>query len=136
MNARWLKIIVFIIPILIVSVGFALTQVTFQNTSRINTGLNIFITQPSATNPTTCPMHLSSAYISNPTPIFWNVTAGGASQQEFFCIDNQGTAPDNKPAVTSTLSLGTCPSTGNGLTFSSPLGLPATLWTKKPTATP
>src|SRR5260370_39143250 len=110
MNGRWLKIIVFIIPILIVSVGFALTQVTFQNTSRINTGLNIFITQPGATNPTTCPMHLSNAYISNPTPIFWNVTAGGASPQEVFFIDNQRTAPNNKTALSRTPGPGTFPS--------------------------
>jgi hypothetical protein len=136
MNIRWLKILVFVIPIAIVSVGLAATQVAFQNTSRINTGLNIFITQPNPVNPLGCPGHLSPLYINNPTPIFWNVTAGAASQQEFFCIDNQGTAPDNKPAVTSTLSLGTCPSTGNGLTFENPSGLPTVLAANTATSTP
>jgi hypothetical protein len=126
MKTRWLKILAFVLPVLIFGTGFALTQVTFQNTSRINTGVNIFITQPTGLNPTTCPAHLNPAYINNPTSIFWNVTAGGPSQQEFFCIDNQGTAPD-KPSVTSTLALGACPSTGNGLTFETPIGVPTTL---------
>jgi hypothetical protein len=127
MKIRYLKLLAFAIPILIVAAGFAVTQVTFQNTSRINTGLNIFITQPTTTNPGSCPAHLSTAYINNPTSVFWDLTAGAAAQQEYFCIDNQGSAPDN-PSVTSTLGPpSSCPSTGSGLVFQSPVGIPATL---------
>jgi hypothetical protein len=135
MNNRWLKILVFLIPLAIVGVGLAATQVTFQNTSRINTGLNIFITQPDPVNPLSCPAHLSTLYINNPTPIFWNVTAGAASQQEFFCIDNQGTAAD-KPSVISTLATGGCPSTGSTLVFETPLGVPSTIAANTATAAP
>jgi hypothetical protein len=127
MTIRYLKLLAFLIPILIVTAGFAATQVAFQNTSRINTGLNIFITQPTTTNPGSCPAHLTTAYIANPTSVFWDLTAGAAAQQEYFCLDNQGSAPDN-PTVTSTLGPpGVCPSTGSGLVFQSPVGIPATL---------
>ncbi len=137
MRTRWIRYLAFILPLLIFGTGFALTQLTFQNTSRINTGQNIFITQPNPINPLTCPPHLNSAYIQNPTSIFWNVTAGGPAQQEFFCIDNQGSAPD-KPAVTVTgpLVLGNCPSTGNGLEFDNPVGLPTSIPANSATLTP
>ena len=126
MKARWVKFIAFLLPVLIFGTGYALNQITIQNTSRINTGANIFITQPTVTIPASCPAHLSSAYIGNPTSLFWNVTAGGPAQLEYFCVDNQGSSPD-RVSVTSTLVLGSCPSTGNGLEFQTPIGLPGTL---------
>lgn len=136
MNVRYLKLLAFVIPIVIVAAGFAATQITFQNTSRINTGLNILITQPSTTNPGTCPAHLSSAYTNSPTAVFWDVTAGAAAQLEYFCMDNQGSAPDN-PSITSTLGPpGACPSTGSGLVFQSPVGVPATLAANSATTQP
>jgi hypothetical protein len=136
MTIRYLKLVAFVIPILIVTAGFAATQVTFPNTSRINTGLNIFMTQPSITNPGSCPAHLTSAYINNPTSVFWNLTQGGAAQIEYFCIDNQGSAPDN-PTVSSTLGPpGTCPSSGSGLVFMTPSGVPVSLAANSATTTP
>ena len=134
MRTRWLKLLAFLLPVLIFGTGFALNQITIQNTSRINTGANILITQPTSNNPVACPAHLSTSYISSPTSIFWNVTAGGPSQQEFFCIDNQGTAPD-KTLVTSTLVSGSCPSTGNGLQFETS-NVPTTLAANSATLTP
>jgi len=136
MNLRHLKLLAFVIPIIVVTAAFAATQVTFQNTSRINTGLNIFITQPSNVSPGSCPAHLTAAYINNPTSVFWNLTQGGAPQIEFFCIDNQGSTSDN-PSVTSTLGPpGACPSTGNGLVFQAPTGVPVSLAANTATTTP
>ncbi|OLD13561.1 MAG: hypothetical protein AUI50_05865 [Crenarchaeota archaeon 13_1_40CM_2_52_14] len=136
MNIRYLKLLAFVIPIIIVAAGFAATQVAFQNTSRINTGLNIFITQPSNTNPGSCPAHLNSLYVNNPTSVFWNLTQGGAPQVEFFCIDNQGSVADN-PTVTSSLGPpGACPSTGNGLVFQAPSGVPPSLAANQATISP
>ena len=136
MKIRYLKLLAFVIPILVVTAGFAATQVTFQNTSRINTGLNILMTQPSITNPGSCPAHLNPAYTSTPTSVFWNLTQGGAAQIEYFCIDNQGSAPDN-PTVSSTLGPpGICPSTGNGLVFQTPSGVPPSLAANSATTTP
>ena len=125
MKARYVKLLAFLLPVLIFGTGYALNQITIQNTSRISAGANIFITQPSAVAPATCPAHLDPSYITNPTSIFWDVTAGGAAQLEYFCVDNQGTAPD-KVTVTSSLTLGSCPSTANGLEFQNPIGIPAT----------
>jgi len=136
MNIRYVKLLAFVIPVILVAAGFAATQVAFQNTSRINTGLNVAITQPSNVNPGSCPAHLNSAYVSSPTSVFWNLTQGGAPQMEFFCIDNQGSVADN-PTVTSTLGPpGTCPSTGNGLVFQSPSGVPPSLTANTATASP
>lgn len=135
MKARWVKLLAFLLPVLIFGTGYALNQITIQNTSRINTGANIFITQPTDVNPVTCPAHLSSSYITNPTSVFWNVTAGGPAQLEYFCVDNQGTAPD-KVSVTSSLVLGACPSTSNGLEFQSPIGIPASLGANSNTPAP
>src|SRR5436853_2456373 len=135
MNIRYLKLLAFVIPIILVAAGFAATQVAFQNTSRINTGLNIFITQPSNVNPGGCPGHLNPAYTSNPTSVFWNLTQGGGAQLEYFCIDNQGSVPDN-PSVTSSLSPGACPSTGNGLVFETPSGVPVSLAANSATTSP
>ena len=135
MKTRWLKLLAFLLPVIIFGTGFALSQITIQNTSRINTGANIFITQPTDVNPVTCPAHFSSSYIANPPSVFWNVTAGGPAQVEYFCVDNQGTAPD-KVSVTSTLVLGTCPSTSNGLDFQNPIGIPASLPANSATPAP
>lgn len=123
MKTRW-QIIALLIPVLLFGTGFALTQIVVQNTSRINAGANILMTQPTGVSPVTCPAHLDPAYITNPTPVFWNVTAGGPAQLEYICVDNQGTAPD-KVSVTSSLVLGSCPSTTNGLEFQNPIGIPA-----------
>ncbi|HEV2119582.1 MAG TPA: hypothetical protein VGS11_05710 [Candidatus Bathyarchaeia archaeon] len=136
MNTRHLKLLAFVIPVIIVAAGFAATQVTIQNTSRINTGLNIFITQLSNTNPGSCPAHLNGAYTNAPSSVFWNLTQGGAPQIEYFCIDNQGSTSDN-PTVTSSLGgAGACPSTGSGLVFQSPSGVPPTLAANTATTSP
>ena len=135
MKTSWLKVLAFLLPVLIFGTGFALSQITIQNTSRINTGANILITQPTDVNPLTCPAHLSASYIASPASIFWNVTAGAPAQQEYFCVDNIGTAPD-KVSVTSSLVLGVCPSTSNGLDFQTPVGVPSSLPANSATPSP
>src|SRR5712692_2853375 len=100
MKTRWLKLLAFVIPILIVGIGFALTQVTFNNTSNISAGQSIFLTQPSFTNPGSCPPDADVRYINSGfTPLSWALTSGAAATSAYFCIDNQGTAADN-PLVT------------------------------------
>jgi hypothetical protein len=136
-SRRW-RLYVAVVLLLVVSlaaVGYALTSITINNTSTILPGQNIFITQLSTTNPTTCPTDGNVAYTNSPTSVAWTVTAGGSAQQQFFCIDNQGNGIDN-PAISSSLSSGTCPSAGSTLIFTTPSGVPATLAPHTATGTP
>lgn len=97
MKTRELRLlIVFVTVITIIGASYAVTMVSFNNTSTIKTGLNIFITQPTLTLPTSCPADGNAAYINTGfTAIAWTLTAGDAGQFVYFCIDNQGSVPDN-----------------------------------------
>jgi hypothetical protein len=126
MQTRWLKYLVVIgCLVSIVGIGYALTQVAFQNTSTILAGQNIFITQPVAAPPT-CPADGNVAYTNSPASVAWSLTAGNTGQHYYFCIDNQGSAPDAL-SITSSLTSGTCPASGNNLVYSGATGVPSTL---------
>jgi hypothetical protein len=126
MQTRWLKIlVVFGCVISIVGISYALTQVAFQNTSTIVAGQSIFITQPVLISPT-CQADGNVAYINNPASVAWTLATGAAGQTYFFCIDNQGTAPDAL-SITSTLTAGTCPASGNNLVYGGATGVPPSL---------
>ena len=139
MKTRYLKLLAFVIPILVVSIGFALTTVTFNNTSNISAGQSIFLTQPTFTNPNTCPgdgdvRYLNSGFTSLP----WSFTAGAQATSAYFCIDNQGTASDN-PSVTVSgtgITTGTCPSSSSSLVWVIPTGVPASLAAHAASLTP
>jgi hypothetical protein len=137
MKIRYLKLFAFVIPILIVGIGFAMTQVTFNNTSTITAGQSIFITQPTFTTQV-CPAHGDATYKNTGlTPLAWSFTQGGAAVTAFFCIDNQGTALD-APSVTASgtgIALGGCPSTTSTLIYGTS-GVPVTLAAGAATATP
>lgn len=130
MNTRWLKLLAFVIPILIVGIGFALTQVTFNNTSTIVAGQNIFITQPTFTAFTSCPPDGDIRYQNTGfTSLPWALTSGAGPTSAYFCIDNQGTASDI-PSVTASgagITTGTCPSTSSSLVWQTPVGVPTSL---------
>jgi hypothetical protein len=98
----------------IIGIGYAIAQtgVTFQNTSTINPGQNLLITNPSPLT-LTCPAHGSTLYQKSwPNPVNWNLTAGGIAQHYFFCIDNTGPVNDvltisSSPATA--ITSGSCP---------------------------
>src|SRR3989442_8518772 len=118
MKTRWLKLLAFVIPILIVGISFALTQVTFNNTSTISAGQSIFLTQPTFTNPTSCPADGDVRYVNTGfSPLPWSLTSGGAATQAYFCIDNQGTASDipNVAVSGDVVIPGACPFTSSSL---------------------
>jgi len=136
-STRW-RLYLAVVLLLVVSlaaVAYALTSVTISNSSTILPGQNIFITQPSTTNPGTCPTDGNVGYTNSPASVAWTLTAGGAAQQQFLCIDNQGSGIDN-PAISSSLASGTCPSAGSALIFAAPTGVPATLAPHTATSTP
>jgi hypothetical protein len=136
MQTRWLKILVVLGCVLsIVGIGYALTQVTFQNTSTILAGQNMFITQPVTVAPTSCPADGNVAYTNRPTSVAWILTAGSSAQNYYFCIDNQGSAPD-AVSITSSLSAGACPATGNTLVYGGATNAPTSLAGHTATATP
>ena len=137
MKTTWAKVLIFSIPILIAGIGYALTQVSFSNTSIIVSGQNIFITQPSF-GTQTCPLSGDASYKNSVNPLSWTLTQGGAAVQAFFCIDNQGSSSDSPSVTHSTngISDGTCPSTTNTLTWASPTGIPATLPAHTATSVP
>ncbi len=127
MQTRWLKYVVVIgCLVSIVGIGYALTQVAFQNTSTILAGQNIFITQPVSVAPTSCPADGNVAYTNSPASVAWSLAAGSTGQHYYFCIDNQGSAPDAL-SITSSLTSGTCPASGNNLVYSGATGVPSTL---------
>ncbi|OLD78738.1 hypothetical protein AUF62_01750 [archaeon 13_1_20CM_52_20] len=138
MNVRWAKILVFLLPVLIFGTGFALSQITFNNTTVILAGQNIFITQPTPTSQT-CPADGNIAYKNSGfTSLAWTLTQGGAAAQAFFCIDNQGTSADT-PSVTASgtgIANGVCPSTASTLTWAAPSGVPTSLAAHTATSTP
>ncbi len=129
MNGKIVKVLVFLLPVLIFGTGFALTQVSFNNTTLIVAGQNIFITQPTFTGQT-CAMDGDISYKNTGfTSLAWTLTQGGAAVQAFFCIDNQGSSTDS-PRVTASgtgITDGSCPSTNNALTWTPATGLPAIL---------
>src|SRR5216683_8184160 len=127
MQTRWLKYLVVIgCVISIVGISYALTQVAFQNTSTVLAGQNIFITQPVTVAPTSCQPDGNVAYTNSPASVAWSLTAGAAGQHYFFCIDNQGSAPDAL-SITSSLTPDSCPASGNNLVYSGATGVPSTL---------
>src|SRR2546422_2070398 len=139
MKTRWLKLLAFVIPILIVGISFALTQVTFNNTSTISAGQSIFLTQPTFTNPTSCPADGDVRYVNTGfSPLPWSLTSGGAATPAYFCIDNQGTASDipNVAVSGAGVTPGACPSTSSSLVWQPPSGVPATLAPHAATSTP
>src|SRR5467141_708855 len=140
MNTRWLKLLAFVIPILIVSVGFALVQVTFNNTSTIVAGHNIFITQPTFTAFASCPADADVRYQNSGfASLQWALTSGAvAPTSAYFCIDNQGTAPDI-PNVTFSgtgITAGGCPSSSSSLVWQTPIGVPTSLAAHGTTTSP
>src|SRR5215831_12804143 len=97
MQSRELRLLLaFVLVASVIGASYAVTKVTVQNTSQINTGLNIFITQPTITNtPPSClgdsnPSYKNSGFTSP----FWNLTAGDQGLFAYFCIDNQGSVAD------------------------------------------
>ena len=127
MQTRSLKLLIVVLSVIsIISISYAVTQMTIQNTSTIVAGQNIFITQPSTTNPGSCPADANSGYTQSPTSIAWTLTTGAVGQNYFFCIDNQGSAPDAL-SITSSLTPGSCPATGNNLVYGGATGVPASL---------
>ena len=137
MKTTWVKVLIFSIPLFIAGVGYALTQVSFNNTSIIVGGQNILITQPTF-NMQACPASGDAAYKNGGFgQLTWTLTQGGAPIPAFFCIDNQGTSPD-APSVTHSASItdGPCPSTTNALTWASPTQVPGTLPAHTATALP
>jgi hypothetical protein len=138
MKTTWAKVLIFSIPLLIAGIGYALTQVSFNNTSIIVSGQNIFITQPSFTTQT-CPLSGDASYKDGGfTQLSWILTQGGAAVQAYFCIDNQGSSTDSPTVTHSTngISDGACPSTGSTLTWVSPAGVPPTLASHTATSVP
>src|SRR5437867_12518489 len=96
LNVRWVKILVFLLPVLIFGTGFALSQITFSNTTLILAGKNIFITQPTPTSQI-CPADGNVEYKNSGfTSLAWTLTQGGAAAHVFFCMDNQVTSADAK----------------------------------------
>jgi hypothetical protein len=109
MKSRELRLLIaFVCVLSVIGASYAVTKVAVQNTSQINTGLNIFITQPTlTTTPPTCAATGNAVYKNTGfQSIFWNLTAGDTGQLAYFCIDNQGSVQD---ALQITL---TCTSTG------------------------
>jgi hypothetical protein len=138
MKTTWAKVLIFSIPLFIAGIGYALTQVSFNNTSIIVSGQNIFITQPTF-SVQTCPLSGDASYKAGGfTQLSWILTQGGAAVQAFFCIDNQGSSTDSPSVTHSTngISDGACPSTGNTLTWVPPTGIPATLTPHMATSAP
>lgn len=117
MKSRELRLlIVFAVVLSIIGASYASTQVQFSNTSQVNTGLNVFITQPAITTvPPTCQSDANPAYRNAGfTSVFWNLTAGDPGQTAYFCIDNQGSVTDHvqvtvTPAAGSNMVSGSCP---------------------------
>jgi hypothetical protein len=137
MKTTWAKVLIFSIPLLIAGIGYALTQVSFNNASIIVSGQNIFITQPTFATQI-CPLSGDASYKNGGlTQLSWTLTQGGAAMQAFFCIDNQGSSSDS-PSVThsNSISDGACPSTGNSLTWVTPTGIPPTLTAHTATSAP
>jgi|SRR5215472_12187005 len=121
MNSRELRLLlVFAVVLSLIGGSYAVTQVTFSNTSQVNTGLNVFVTQPTFTQPASCPVDLNPAYKNSGfTPLNWNLTAGDQGLTAYFCIDNQGSVVDHvqvtvTPGSTS-MVLGSCPNSGGSL---------------------
>lgn len=136
MQTRWLRILIVVGCVFsIIGIGYALTQVAFQNTSTILAGQNIFITQPVSTAPSLCPATGNVAYTNSPASVAWTLTAGSSAQSYFFCIDNQGSAPD-AVSITSSLAAGSCPATGNTLVYAGATNAPTSLAGHTATATP
>lgn len=127
MQNRWLRALVVIACVVsIVGISYAVTLITIQNTSTIVAGQSIFITQPVSVAPTTCPADGAVQYTNSPASVAWTLTAGAAGQHYYFCIDNQGSAPDAL-SITSSLTSGTCPASGNNLVYAGATGVPSTL---------
>jgi hypothetical protein len=136
MQTRLLKYLVVIgCVISIVGISYAVTQVAFQNTSTILAGQNIFITQPVSITPASCPADGNVAYTNSPASVAWTLTAGSSAQSYFFCIDNQGSAPD-AVSITSSLTNGACPATGNTLVYGGATNAPTSLPGHSVTSTP
>ncbi|HEX4920866.1 MAG TPA: hypothetical protein VFV92_09010 [Candidatus Bathyarchaeia archaeon] len=121
MKARELRLLlVFAAVLSIIGASYGVTQVTLSNTSQINTGLNIFITQPTFIQPSSCPVDANAAYKNTGfAPLFWNLTAGDQGLSAYFCVDNQGSVVDHvqvtvTPGSTS-MVLGSCPNSGGSL---------------------
>jgi hypothetical protein len=95
MQPRHLRLlIVFVTVVSLIGASFAVTKLSIANTTNINPGQNIAITQPSLTPPGSCPANGDPSYIQNPTSLFWNLTAGATGEIYYFCMNNQGTVSD------------------------------------------
>lgn len=131
MKSRELRLLIAFISVLtVIGASYAVTKVSFNNTSQINTGLNIFITQPTFTLPASCPIDGNSAYKNNAfTDLFWNLTAGDPGKIAYFCIDNQGSVQDQlQISITSSstsIAQGTCPNP-TGLLMNYVINVPPT----------
>ncbi len=89
----------------------ATTSITISNTSTIQAGENIALTQPTSTVLTTCPSAGGTGYTTTPTSLAWSLTAGGAAQTYYFCEENMGSGTDIASTVVSGtgVSSGDCP---------------------------
>jgi len=118
LRTRLLAVVICVSSIIGISYTLAQTGVTFQNTSTINPGQNLLITNPSPLT-LTCPVHGSSLYQKSwPNPVNWNLTAGGPAVNYFFCIDNTGPVNDVltiSASPSTTITSGLCPAQSSSL---------------------
>src|SRR5438094_10373605 len=99
LNVRWVKILVFLLPVLIFGTDVALSQITFSNTTLILAGHNIFITQPTPTSQL-CPADGNVSYTDRGfTSLAWPLTEGAAVAQASLCMDHKVTM-DDAPIIT------------------------------------
>jgi hypothetical protein len=98
----------------------ATTSISISNTSTIQAGQNIALTQPTTTVLTACPAGGSTSYTTTPTGLAWTLTAGGAAETYYFCEENVGSGSDVTGAtVTGTgVSSGDCPASPTSATLS------------------
>ena len=122
MKTRELRLLIAFTTVLtIIGASYAVTKVSFNNSTLINTGLNIFITQPAFTLPSLCPADGNAAYKNSGfQDLFWNLTAGDAGKTVYFCIDNQGSVQDQLEIIitgnpSQSIVSGACPNPSGSL---------------------
>ncbi len=115
----------YFLPSLLIIVALSLvayaatTSISISNTSTIQAGENIALTQPTNTVLTTCPVAGSTSYTTSPIGLAWSLTAGGAAQTYYFCEENMGSGIDVTSATVSGagVSSGECPASPTSTTL-------------------
>jgi len=122
-NARWKALLrskyflpsLLIIASLLLVVYASTSSISISNTSTVQAGQSIALTQPTSTPQTTCPAFGNTAYTTTPTSLAWALTAGGAAQTLYFCQENTGTGTDTAGATASGTGIvsGNCPASAS-----------------------